>query len=252
MGCEHEGHRQRILAKLEIEDLPDHELLEALLFPLLPRRNTNDVAHRLIEKFGSIFAVYAASKEALQSVEGVGENVARNLRSVGRMMDKYFQRVNRVFTGEYRPLEFVNFVKSNYVDETTETVDIYLFDENWQMNVRKRYSGGERDSVFVDGAELSRLLSDGKTAAVVLVHNHPNGNERPSDLDDEATLNVQKICRINGVFLCDHIVYAGGKAYSYAVEARKTADGTPYILEGLLRVRSNKESVDEGDEEHRK
>ena len=54
MVGEHEGHRKRIIQKLETGALLDHELLEIMLFSMLPRRNTNDIAHRLLQKFGSI------------------------------------------------------------------------------------------------------------------------------------------------------------------------------------------------------
>ena len=58
---EHDGHRHRIIEKLDTGVLCEHELLEILLFNALPRRNTNDLAHRLLTAFGSIRGVFSAS-----------------------------------------------------------------------------------------------------------------------------------------------------------------------------------------------
>ena len=66
----HEGHRQRMYEKVEKDALADHEWLEVLLFGALPRKNTNELAHRLIAQFGSAIKVFFASREELQKVPG--------------------------------------------------------------------------------------------------------------------------------------------------------------------------------------
>ena len=83
MANEHEGHRKRIIQKLESGTLLDHEVLEILLFASLPRRNTNDIAHRLLQKFGSMQEVFSASQEELKKVKGIGDTTATNLRCIG-------------------------------------------------------------------------------------------------------------------------------------------------------------------------
>ncbi len=64
----HSGHRQRMrsrAAKYGIESLEDHEFLELLLFNVIPRQNTNPIAHSLIERFGSLGGVFEASYDEL-------------------------------------------------------------------------------------------------------------------------------------------------------------------------------------------
>ena len=70
----HSGHRARMREKLKDNgSFPPHELLEMLLTYSLPRINTNELAHKLINRFGSIDAVLSADMDALEEVDGIGE-----------------------------------------------------------------------------------------------------------------------------------------------------------------------------------
>ena len=81
----HEGHRRRLYEKLKNGDnLFEHEILEMLLFNAYPRKNTNPVAHELLNRFPSIAEVLSASYEELITVPGVGEQVALYLMCVGK------------------------------------------------------------------------------------------------------------------------------------------------------------------------
>lgn len=76
----HDGHRQRSKRRylaLGAEGMEDHQLLELLLFYAIPRQDTNETAHRLIQRFGSLQGVLHAAPEELTSVEGVGEKRRR-------------------------------------------------------------------------------------------------------------------------------------------------------------------------------
>lgn len=82
----HVGHRQRMREKFlrtgTLENFADHEILEMLLFPALPRRNTNPIAHHLLLKFGSLDKVLEASVEELQTVPGIGPKAAQRLTEI--------------------------------------------------------------------------------------------------------------------------------------------------------------------------
>lgn len=79
----HAGHRDRLKKRFDAvgeRGFEDHTLLELLLFYGVPQKDTNPIAHRLIERFGSLPAVLEAPARELMQVEGVGENVARLLK----------------------------------------------------------------------------------------------------------------------------------------------------------------------------
>ena len=70
----HEGHRERLISKLiaNTDSLSSHEVLEILLFYSIPRKNTNGLAHKLLDTFGDLSGVFSANYDALIAVEGIG------------------------------------------------------------------------------------------------------------------------------------------------------------------------------------
>ena len=89
----HSGHRQRMFQRFMesgFDGYQPHEILEVLLFEVQPRRNTNELAHRLLDRFGSLRGVLCADRDALMQVRGVGRVTADYITSilpeVSRMM----------------------------------------------------------------------------------------------------------------------------------------------------------------------
>ena len=87
----HDGHRERLrdsFLEYGLERMNDINALELLLFYAIPRRDTNELAHRLIDRFGSLDAVFAASEQELCEVEGVGRNTAALILLVPQIFKK--------------------------------------------------------------------------------------------------------------------------------------------------------------------
>ena len=87
----HDGHRQRKRQQFLShgpESMADHELLELALFYAIPRRDTNETAHRLLDQFGSLDRVLSAPEQELEKVEGVGQGAAVLLRLMGSIGDR--------------------------------------------------------------------------------------------------------------------------------------------------------------------
>jgi len=85
----HENHRQRLRRRYEtagLETFEDHVILELLLFEALPRVDTNPIAHRLLDRFGSLDGVFSASEEELCQVKGVGPAAASVIADSDRHM----------------------------------------------------------------------------------------------------------------------------------------------------------------------
>ena len=171
----HEGHRSRKKEQFRAHGLDafaDHEVLELLLYYAVPRQDTNPIAHRLMEKFGSLDAVFAADRAALEEVEGIGENASTLIS----LMFPLMRRIRLDAKGRLLACHLV-------AEGDTDSV---------QLNMRK----------IVENA-----LKCG-ASSVLLAHNHPSGVALPSPADNATTLSVFDALRTVGVELADHIIVA--------------------------------------------
>ncbi len=231
MEGEHAGHRKRIIAKLESGTLLDHELLEILLFSLQPRKNTNDLAHRLLAKFGTVQEVFSAPMEELMQVRGVGESIAANLRCIGIVYRKHFLNENKVFQGKFESNRFLAYTKEVYGGMECEVVDLYLIDKKGNVVKRHRFTDENGVCVGINSVEISKILARERPSGVVLAHNHPFGSPAPSKTDDETTMNCHIVCGLHGVLLCDHVIYSPEGGFSYYLSGKMQKISQSYTIE---------------------
>ena len=217
---EHDGHRQRLLSKLGGRRLCEHEYLEIILYSALPRRNTNDVAHRLIAEFGSLKGVLSAPIERLAAVEGIGLRAAQHLYCIGEVMRFYYGENVMQLPKTFEHKSFLSYVKQEYEDVFVEVLDVYFIDAEGHIYKRVEVSSNNPFSVSFDSAELIESFSREQTSGVVLVHTHPLGDATPSNVDDETTGKCQRLCALYNVLLCDHIISSKNGMYSYYLSGR--------------------------------
>ncbi len=211
----HDGHRLRMYEKLDSQVLCDHEYLEVLLFNAVPRKNTNDLAHRLLFEFGSVRGVFSASYERLLKVEGVGPAVASYIVCIGKFAPHLLASFTTTFPRSFKPREFGSYAEREYGNLTEEVLDVYLLDSDGNAMERKRGYSPEDGSVEVCARWLQDVISSGNPSGVVLVHNHPTGSATPSKTDYLTTQKCQYLCNNLGVGFCDHLIYAKEGLYSY-------------------------------------
>ena len=230
----HDGHRGRMYEKVKKGGLVEHEWLEVLLFNALPRRNTNELAHRLIKRFGSTAKVLSASMEELQEVEGVGVNVAAYLVTLGHVFANYKEEFSVKYVDRYDTKEFMRYVKKKYETLPFEVVDIYLLDGAGRILTSKRFSIESICAVRVIPEELSAFLLSEKASGVVMVHNHPGDSCEPSSADERMTKNCQILCSMHNILFCDHIIYAPNGMYSYYLSGRMVEISKNYSVSKFL------------------
>ena len=213
----HDGHRQRIIKKLDESELLEHELLEVLLFYVFKRRNTNDIAHALLAEFGSLKNILTAPKERLEKVEGIGTQSAQFLWMIGKCAAAFKKDVlasEMGVWGKYDVDAFAKAIRGSYIGLRTEVLDFYLLDKQGNVFKRRRFYG-EKTRVKLEPFLFSQTLVENEPSGVIIVHNHPGGSLTPSTEDDEATRLCQVICSANNVLLCDHLIVTDGGMYSY-------------------------------------
>ena len=212
----HKGHRQRMLKKyLEhgIECFEDHEVLEIFLFTAYSRRNTNDISHKLIDKFGSLDGVMQASFEELREVDDVGVTAAALISFM-----KDFSR--RFGKAEYSGLkldtsdsvrEFChNLLKYSRV----EVAHVLFLDQTLNLIGESQISRGGADSVDFDLRLIVTKAIKTQCSNVILAHSHPGGVLLPSSADVASTRRVAQSLESLGINLIDHIIVNEEDSYS--------------------------------------
>lgn len=232
----HEGHRSRMYEKLfqSPESLCDHELLEILLFFVLPRVNTNPIAHELIERFGSLNAVFRASPESLQNVNGVGKNTANYLVSVGAVMrrvSEYQEDIPQIFN----VYTFGGYVEKKYATLSKEVLDVYFIDKSSSMTGSYRMSSELLDRVSIEPKELISVIASSKAAGILIVHNHINAPADPSKEDDALTKQCQLICSMCNIRFYDHLIYSPSGIYSYYAADRLGDIAQKYNINRIMK-----------------
>ena len=212
----HSGHRKRMresFLKRDFNSLHEHEILEILLFYAHPRNDTNDLAHRLINAFGSLEGVLSAPYEELIKIDGVGESAAVLMVLFSRLAVRYVASIDN--GDEYMiDDEIVKKIVVRLSNEPKEKVVAVLLDKKKKiLNVVEIASGGIDDAAFKVRALLEPVIRCGATR-VVLAHNHPQGFAVPSMADVEATIGVRKALHPVEVSLDDHIIVAGKDWFS--------------------------------------
>ena len=212
----HKHHRHRMRQQfLEggIDHFTPHQVLELLLFYAIPRQDTNETAHRLIKRFGSIGGVLDAEYDELCEVKGIGERTATLLMLCGQLLSRYYKEKNngKTFTGID---ELKEFLSNEYINQKREKVYLLSLNNRLELLNYAVVSVGTPTSSDANIREMIEVALRHKATAVVLAHNHPMGNNTPSGEDIYTTKQVVAAFRMINIPVVDHLIYADGEVFS--------------------------------------
>ena len=230
----HDGHRQRMYEKMKQNALAEHEWLEVLLYGMQPRRNTNEVAHRLLRRFGTVEDVLEASLEELQTVDGVGIQIASHLKCVQHFYRYYKKDTSGLFEDRYTVRGFFSFAKGQYLNIPYEVADLYLLDGEGYVIKKQGFTIENIATVLMKPEILSAFCLTKGAKGVVMVHNHPSGVPTPSEDDERMTKNMQVLCSMHNLLFCDHIICAKKGIYSYYLSGRLKDISKTYSIDTLI------------------
>ena len=216
------GHRQRVkesYLKNSFDAMPDHNILELILFYAIPQKDVKPIAYSLINHFGSLENVLNADVSELIQVDGIQEHSAILLtlfRDVHRRLNQQKADV------QYRTFEqLMDFASMKLKDYQTETVLIVTFDNAKSIINTHILTGGEVNSAVLNKKDVAQFVIRDNASSVVVAHNHPSGSAVPSAADIDATISLSQFLRQINIALLDHIVVGG--------------DGTVQSIKGDLR-----------------
>lgn len=215
----HTGHRQRLKERFLKEGLDQFEdlyVLELLLYYCIPQKDTNPIAHALLDHFGSLTAVFAATPEELQKVPGIGKNAATFLTLIPQV-GRYYQ-VKRTEPG--RILHTIDqcgsYLTSYFYGRENETVFLLCLDAKCKVLGCKLVGEGSVNSANIPIRRVVEIALNTNATTVILAHNHPSGLAIPSDDDIQTTLRLAKAMDAVEITLADHIVVADDDFVSMA------------------------------------
>jgi DNA repair protein RadC len=231
----HEGHRQRLLSKLESGDnLYEHEILEILLFNAYPRRDVNPIAHALLQRFAGIKEILTADVAELCTVEGVGENVALYLKCIGKCLDLSGNCDN--FGTVKNTEQFKKLISMRFRGKSNEYLELYFLDKGGRVKRICSFTSDDANRVDIPPEDIAKLISVHKPYGIFVAHNHVNCSSEPSYSDDQFTKQVQLICSISNVKLYDHCIYSSDNdIYSYFISDRIDQIKQEYNISELIR-----------------
>ena len=216
------GHRQRVkesYLKNSFDAMPDHNILELILFYAIPQKDVKPIAYNLINHFGSLENVLNADVSELIQVDGIQEHSAILLtlfRNVNRRLNQQKADV------QYRTFEqLMDFASMKLKDYQTEAILIVTFDNAKSIINTHILTGGEVNSAVLNKKDVAQFVIRDNASSVVVAHNHPNGSAVPSAADIDATISLSQFLRQINIALLDHIVVGG--------------DGTVQSIKGDLR-----------------
>ena len=215
----HEKHRQRMKQSFRIAGLQGfqpHNIIEMMLFYSLPRCNTNETAHRLLNEFGSISGVLDAPIEALTNIHGVGIESATFIKFLPELFRAYEES-----KFSERPVIESSEVAKKYLSSyfkiaTSEKLVILYLDSRLRVIKDAEISQGDENMVYMDLNNIvkSALLLNAK--GVIIAHNHVTGFATPSAEDKETTERLAKMLMPVGIHLCEHIIFAGKDVFYFS------------------------------------
>ena len=167
----HEGHRERLKNRFLVSpsSFEEHELLELLLFYAIPRKNTNEVAHRLLQRFGSLKGVIDAGIPALKSIEGMGESSAIMFRAIAETLFRYERHEYKNLDGISSYIELGDYMRSLFVGTENEIAYMLFFDMEQKLLSCKKLSEGYACGSTVAYREIATEAVVQNAAGVILV-----------------------------------------------------------------------------------
>jgi DNA repair protein RadC len=205
----HTGHRQRLKSRFRAtgsEGLPDYELLELVLFRAIARRDTKDLAKRLIIRFGSFAEVINAPDDRLLEIEDVGTAVIgefRLIQAAALRLAKASLIEKPALSSGAQVLDYLRLAQG-YAH--TELFRILFLDKKNMLIADEVQGRGTVDHTPVYVREVMKRALELSASALILVHNHPSGDPAPSRADIDMTRLIVDAAKPFGISIHDHVI----------------------------------------------
>ena len=226
----HRGHRERMKTKYReggLEQFTDIEALELLLMYALPRRETNSLAHALLERFRSFRGVLEADGSELAAVHGVGENAAALITLVRSLNQRYLKSLPARGAVLKSAADAGAYLLPHFAYCRDEKALLLTLDSASRVIRCHTLAEGSSDQVVLSARDIVSLAMRDDAAKAILAHNHGSGLALPSHSDLVTTAQVRAALQLIGVTLADHLIFADDDWVSMRDSGWMQEEGAP-------------------------
>ena len=215
----HKGHRQRLKHRVireGIDNFEDHQILELLLFYSIPMKDTNQLAHQLIQTYGSLSAVFDADPKDLCEQVGVTENTAILLTLIPSLARRYQQSKFCEKAILNSTTKAGKYVMSLFTGRLNEAFYVICLDSQNKVNQATLLHEGTINEAPVYPRLIVETALRHQAVSIILAHNHPGGSLKPSQPDLDVTRKIKAATEAISITVVDYIIVAGDGYYSFA------------------------------------
>lgn len=215
----HDGHRDRLrenFLEYGLESFNELNALELLLFYAIPRRDTNPIAHALLDRFGTLGGVFRASLEELCEVPGIGRSAAALILLIPQIMKKSCISDTKSIVQVNNSDDAGKYLLPRFMNELDEVAYMLCLDSQKRIIKCVEVGRGIVDAVDINTRVIVETAVKCKASSVIISHNHPDGVALPSPEDNNATRQIAQSLALVGIQLADHIIVAGDDYVSFA------------------------------------
>jgi len=222
------GHRERVRKKfLEngFNGLEDYEILELLLFYVIPRKDTKAIAKELIKKFKNLANVLKADTLELKTIDGLGDVAITFLKMMGALPEKIYkdelknQKLIKDDKNKITDKEvLLSFLRNKIGYEDVEKFYVVYLSSSNEVIAFEESSSGTLDRSSIYPREIYKRVIMENAKSIIIAHNHPSGNTCPSKCDIDITNEIAKGLKNFGALLLEHIIITRDSYFSFLEE----------------------------------
>ena len=214
----YKGHRDRLRGRfLEngADALQDYELLELVLFLAIPQKDVKPLAKSLIDHFGSLKDIMSAPIEELVKVDGVKEKTALALKSISALNHRAMKSdlMNKPVLNSWTRL--MDYCMSTMAHEGKEHFRILFLNKKNELIKDEIQGSGTVDHTPAYPREIMKRALEVNATAMILLHNHPSGDPRPSEADIDLTRQIIRAAEPFNIVIHDHVIVSKNGYSSY-------------------------------------
>lgn len=213
----HRKHMRERFYEAGFKGMADHNVLEMLLYFGIPRKDTNNIAHDLINTFGSFSDVLDANRHDLMKIKGMTETAACLIKMIVPFYNRYVDVLNKREPSPVQPEEIAEFLRPKYHEGSCrERVFVLCYDNSDHLITCRLLNEGDINSSSFDIREFGRIVLETNCSSVIISHNHPHSISLPSKDDIRVTRAVIELLDMLKVTLKDHIIVSDNDYTSMA------------------------------------